>query len=170
MEELNYRVFDLFSKVDKICIEVYQNEHGLADYIEDMRSINVNTVENIPDWEADLYYLINLRNARNALVSSPGAFQEELCTWEQVQWLERFYQRVLDRQDPLALLEEYGYSAGEDGQNKRIEIKEPELVEGASAAQERHVNGILVAVLLVLVVLITCLVTVVMFLPEDWYI
>lgn len=167
MEGLNYRFFDLFSKVDKLCIDIYQNEHGLADYVEDMRSISVCTVEEIPDWEADLFQLITLRNVRNSLINTPGAFAEEICTQEQLEWLEGFYQRVLDRQDPMALLEEYGYRAQEDSQNKRIEVWEPEVEKGASSAHERHVNGILIAALLVILVIITCVVTVVMFLPDD---
>ena len=168
MEELNYRFFDLFTKVDKLCIDIYQNEHGLADYVEDMRSISTCTVEEIPDWGADLFQLITLRNIRNSLINTPGAFSEEVCTQEQVDWLERFYQRIMDRQDPLALLEEYGYNAQEDSQNRLVEVVwEPEVEKGASSAHERHVNGILIATMLVILVLITCVATVVMFLPDD---
>lgn len=169
MEELNYRFFELFNKVDRLCVQVYQNEHGLADYIEDMRSISVYSVEDIPDWERDLFQLITLRNIRSSLINSPDAFQDTLCTQEQMQWLEEFHQRILDRQDPMALLEEYGYHAGEDSQNKRIEVRDPEIEKGISSAHERHVNGILVAALLVILVLATCAVTVIMFLPDDLF-
>ena len=169
MEDLNYCFFDLFTKVDQLCVDVYQNEHGLSDYVEDMRSISVCSVEDIPDWEADLFQLIAMRNIRSSLINTPGAFSEDICSLEQLEWLEDFYQRVLDRKDPLALLEEYGYHAQDDSQNKRVEIVwEPEVEKGASSAHERHVNGILVAALLVLVVLLTCVVTVVMFLPSDF--
>lgn len=167
MEELNYRFFDIFSKVDKLCIDIYQNEHGLADYVEDMRSISLNTVEDIPDWESDLLCLMSLRNIRNSLINTPGAFQEAVCTEEHLEYLEQFYQRILDRQDPMALLEEYGYHAEQDSQNKRMEIREPEVMEGASSAHERYVNGYVVAIALVLIVLATCAVTLYMFLPRG---
>lgn len=168
MEERNYRFFELFTKVDNLCIEVYQNEHGLADYVEDMRSISTYTVEDIPDWGADLFQLITLRNIRSSLVNTPGAFAEDICSQEQLEWLENFYQRILDRKDPMALLESYGYRAQENSQNKRIEVAwEPEVEKGASSAHERHVNGIFIASLIVLLVIITCVVTVVMFLPAD---
>lgn len=166
MEELNYRFFDLFSKVDKLCIDVYQNEHGLAGYIEDMRSTPAD-VEQVPEWEADLLHLINLRNIRNSLANTPGAFQEEICTQEHVDWIERFYERVLQRQDPMALLSSLGYQTQEDSRNKRTDNPQMEVPEGTSAARERYVNGYSIAALLVVLILLTCALAVFILLPDT---
>lgn len=167
MEELNYRFFDIFSKLDKLCIEVYQNTHGLADYIEDMRSVSWSSAQQVSGWESDLVQLINLRNIRNSLSNTPGAFQEAVCTQEHMDWLEQFHCRVLERQDPLALLAELGYRPEEDNRNRMMEEHMPEVEEGTSAARERYVNGYLIVTILIILVLVTCAVTVLMFLPDT---
>ena len=104
MNNLNYVFFDTFASLDKLCGQLYNENHGVTDYIEDMKTISWNNYRHIPNWETDLEKLKRLRHIRNTLAHEPSAFREQLCTQADIDWLESFHKRILNRTDPMALL------------------------------------------------------------------
>ena len=66
-----------------------------------------NDAREISNWKSDLSNLIRLRHIRNHLAHTEGAFDEKLCTSDDVNWMKDFRNRILKQTDPLALLQKY---------------------------------------------------------------
>lgn len=58
----------------------------------------------IPNWKNDMQQLIRLRHIRNDLAHRENAFQDQICTQEDINWIRNFYERILNRSDPIAML------------------------------------------------------------------
>ena len=44
MDNLNYIFFEEFKRLDKLCGELYADQHGISKYIDDMRNVPKMTV------------------------------------------------------------------------------------------------------------------------------
>ena len=104
MESLNLCFYEAYTRLDKLCAETYQTTKGVTRYIECMRSIYPKVSAGVPNWQADLRRLVTLRHTRNLMSHEPGALREDSCDQEDVAWLARFYERMLNGTDPLSLL------------------------------------------------------------------
>ena len=104
MSNLNYIFFEEFKHLEKLCREIYQSNSGVSDYINDMEKVSAKDFRNIKDWERDLKQLKRLRKIRNTLAHVEGAFSQNICTQNDIDWLKEFYQRIMKQTDPIALL------------------------------------------------------------------
>lgn len=102
MGALNYVFFDEFKRLEKLCNDIFGVTNGVTCYINSMKATQVRDHYGITDWDADLTRLISLRHKRN-LLSHEASFEEQLCTQEDIDWLCDFYDRIINRDDPLAL-------------------------------------------------------------------
>ena len=101
MDNLNYRFFEEFKHLDRLCGEVYKTQYGITHYIDDMKSKPFN---NIPNWDSDLRQLIRLRHIRNKMAHEENAFDNADCTQNDIEWIRYFYKRIMNQTDPLAML------------------------------------------------------------------
>lgn len=107
MNNLNLIFLEEYKHLDKLCSELYDGQPGVTSYINEMKNVNWNDARDIPDWKSDLNELKRLRHIRNHLAHTEGAFDEKLCTNEDVNWVKDFRNRILKQTDPLALLQKY---------------------------------------------------------------
>ena len=61
-------------------------------------------VYDVDDWEEDFRNLRRLRHIRNELAHESDAMDADMCDEEDVLWLEKFRERVMRSDDPLARL------------------------------------------------------------------
>lgn len=73
MDNLNHAFFESFKQLDKLCKEIYDDPHGVSQYVDDMKKSATNH-RLVPNWNADLEQLIRLRHIRNHLAHTEGAF------------------------------------------------------------------------------------------------
>lgn len=104
MNNLNYTFFEEIKHLDKLCGELYQDQHGITCYIDDMKKVSEYNSRCVPGWKDDLEHLIRLRHIRNHLAHTEGAFNEENCTQKDIDWSQEFYRRILNQSDPLSML------------------------------------------------------------------
>lgn len=104
MNDLNYIFFEEFKKLDKLYGELYEAPNGLTHYIDDMKAASSDKCSHIPNWKTDLKDLIRLRHIRNHLAHTEGAFNEDICTQHDINWIKNFHQRIMNQSDPLAML------------------------------------------------------------------
>jgi hypothetical protein len=107
MNNLNFIFLEEYKQLDKLCSELYDGQPGVTSYINEMKNVNWNDARDIPDWKSDLYELKRLRHIRNHLAHTEGAFDEKLCTNDDVNWVKNFRNRILKQTDPLSLLGKY---------------------------------------------------------------
>ena len=107
MNNLNFIFLEEYKQLDKLCSELYDGQPGVTSYINEMKNVNWNDARDIPDWKSDLNELKRLRHIRNHLAHTEGAFDEKLCTSDDVNWIKAFRNRILKQTDPLAMLLKY---------------------------------------------------------------
>ena len=158
MDNCNYQFFEEFTKLDKICVTVYQSEGGTLGYLAQMRNVSAAYADIIPHWNTDLEQLHCYRNIYQALVQSADAFEECLCNQEDVHWLRDFCDRIMERKDPLALLQLRGYRAEDDAKQRLDDERAGRIVIQTMNPRDRYVNGSVAVWMLLIAVVLTCLV------------
>ncbi len=93
---------DSYKQLEKICNEIYKNNHGVSAYIDEMMSISFAS-RYVSSWKDDLKRLKHYRWVRNQIVHEPGCTEENMCDTADIQWLNNFYARIMTGNDPLAL-------------------------------------------------------------------
>ena len=106
MGDLNKLFFDEYTRLDKLCREIYsdlpkENLKGVTNYIDDMKNTPYHISARVPGWEDYLRELIHIRHLRNHLAHEPGAFNEELCTNDDIQWVRYLHHGIMNGTDPL---------------------------------------------------------------------
>ena len=157
MENLNYVLFDEFTKLNKTCITVYQLEEGILDYIALMAGVSSAYWDTVPDWGMDFEQLNRYQSMYHSLSQSMEAFQECLCQEEDVAWVRKFHARIIDRRDPLALLQERGYRAEDDAKQRLEDDRTGEITIQTINPRDRYVNGPMVVWVIVIAMVLTCL-------------
>lgn len=89
-----------YKRLDNLCRDM--NGVGVTGYLEDMEQ-TPGGANIIPGWAEDYKQLKYYRYLRNQIVHEVNAEEEDLCSAEDVAWLENFYGRILGTNDPLAL-------------------------------------------------------------------
>ena len=158
MNSLNYQFFEEFTKLDKTCVSVYQAEGGTLGYLEMMRSVSAVYAEMVPHWMADLEQLHRYRTVYQSLAQSAEAFDETLCSQEDVDWVLDFIRRIMTREDPLALLQSRGYRAEDDAMQRLEDERYGEIVMQTMNPRDRYINGPFVVTVILVAVVLTCLV------------
>lgn len=104
MKNYNRAFFDEYTKLDDLCRQMFNSSKGITQYIESMESTSAAKTRNISDWDSDLKMLKQYRHIRNNLAHTPGEFHRDICVQYDVTWIQMFYDRIVKRKDPLALL------------------------------------------------------------------
>ena len=91
-----------YKRLEKMCSEIYANNHGLSSYIDEMINTPIGS-RYVCDWEEDLKQLKHYRWVRNQIVHEPGCTEENMCKPDDAQWLDNFHSRIMSANDPLAL-------------------------------------------------------------------
>lgn len=90
-----------YKRLEKLCGDLYENNRGISSYIEDMKTLP--GYRHVSDWNEDLKQLKHYRQIRNQIVHEPDCSEETMCEPGDVEWLDRFYDRIMHQTDPLAL-------------------------------------------------------------------
>lgn len=104
MANLNIAFLETYKRLDNLCKDLYRTETGVTSYIDEMRSTPASLAGFVPDWNFQLGQLRRLRHIRNQLTHESGTLDSLLCTQEDINWLNAFYQSLLNQTDPIALL------------------------------------------------------------------
>lgn len=102
MERSMKAFIDEFKHLEKICNEIYCEQHGVTQYINDMERKSGYVSRKIPDWDEDLANLKHVRHIRNNLVHE----SDESVDYDSsdVEFIKTFYHKIITQHDPLALL------------------------------------------------------------------
>lgn len=91
---------DSYKHLEKLCGDMLGDERRISAYIDEMYE-NTEGWDLVNGWESDLKKLKHYRWVRNRIVHEPDAYEDELCDAEDIEWLDDFYYRIIDREDPL---------------------------------------------------------------------
>lgn len=109
MQRLQETFFEEYKRTDALCRELLAAERGVSEYIEQMQAAEAEGKQRVPGWQDDFYALKHLRWLRNQIAHEPGGAD---CSDADLAQLRSFHQRVLAREDPLALLRQARQTRG----------------------------------------------------------
>jgi len=89
---------DAFIHLEKICGEMYESNHGISMYIEDMENTTQSIQNRIPEWVATYKKLKSIRWKRNQFVHEGNIEFDDT----DVAWLRNFYRQIINGKDPLS--------------------------------------------------------------------
>ena len=94
---------DSYKRLEKLCGEILGKDRpSVSAYIDEMKSLSNGSLY-VRNWEEDLKNLKHYRWVRNQISHEPGCSEENMCEPEDARWLDRFYSRIMNQTDPLAL-------------------------------------------------------------------
>ena len=107
MSKLNQVFFNEYSKLDKLCRELYHKLpddeiKGVTNYINDMKNTPSHISRTVTDWDECLHALIHIRHIRNQMAHEPGAFEEIDCTQNDIDWVHYFHRSIMEHTDPIS--------------------------------------------------------------------
>ena len=102
-----------YKRLDKLCGDLLNNERRLSAYI-DFLAEHPDGAYYADDWNTVLRQLKHYRWMRTQIAHEPGCTEENMCDKYDVDWLRNFYDRILQRTDPLAI-----YYSAKHTQQKR---------------------------------------------------
>lgn len=116
MIELNVKFQEQYKRLDALCKDIFSSKDGVSEYINEMENTEYQFSRYVYDWQDIYKQLKHLRWIRNRLAHEVGAFNDDLCNENDLKWLTNFYNSILNRTDPIAIV----------AQTKRTLIKQTE--------------------------------------------
>ncbi|MDE6595829.1 MAG: hypothetical protein K2K44_07460 [Oscillospiraceae bacterium] len=101
MLEIEERLFDEYKRVDNICRDIFSSQNGINQYITEMNQKSFYERSLVSSWDKDYRMLKHVQWLRNQIAHESSATD---CNEEDAAWLENFHRRLLEQQDPLALI------------------------------------------------------------------
>ena len=78
------------------------DNRGVSSYIDEMEH-TIKGTRYVPSWNEDLKKLNHYRWVRNQISHEPNCTEANMCEPDDALWLDNFYERIMNRTDPLAL-------------------------------------------------------------------
>lgn len=91
-----------YKRLEKLCNEIYDSNHGVSAYIDDMARL-ASASFYVFNWNDDLKQLKHYRWIRNQIAHEPNCTEENMCEYGDAQWIDDFYDRIMNQSDPLAM-------------------------------------------------------------------
>lgn len=91
-----------YKRLEKLCNEIYDSNHGISAYIDDMAKLTSASFY-VFNWNDDLKQLKHYRWIRNQIAHEPNCTEENMCEYGDAQWIDDFYDRIMYQSDPLAM-------------------------------------------------------------------
>ncbi len=98
IKSLNVELVEAFGDLEKLCNDIYGENHGVTLYIEELSKISYHHNE----WEDILDQLKRVRHKRNQLSHHDVSFSEPLTEEEDITFLKEFRNALLAQTDPLS--------------------------------------------------------------------
>ena len=93
---------DSYKHLEKLCGEVLNDDRRVSAYIDEMLSTPRGSYY-VRTWDEDLKNLKHYRWVRNQISHEPGCTEQNMCDTEDELWLDEFYSRIMNQEDPLSL-------------------------------------------------------------------
>ena len=93
---------DSYKHLEKLCGDMLRTQHGVSAYIAEMESTPKGSYL-VQDWDEDFKRLKHYRWIRNQIAHEPNCTEENMCEYGDAQWIDDFYDRIMNQSDPLAM-------------------------------------------------------------------
>lgn len=120
MIEINVDFIENYKKLDNLIKDMYATKEGVTTYINEMEKVSYKLRCQFVDWESTYKNLKHMRWVRNQLSHNIGAFQEEICTQNDIEWIKYFYKSLMNCDDCLTNINKAIKSTQEYNRSKLV--------------------------------------------------
>lgn len=124
---LNVEFQEEYKRLDALCQDLFSSSNGVTEYLREMEFTSQTYCRLVLDWNEYYQRLKHYRHIRNKLAHEVGAFDYEQCTKEDVLWLTNFYQMILRREDPLAVVRQI--------KRQQMEMQQPKVERNTNSTE-----------------------------------
>ena len=162
MTQLDNEFFEEYKHLERLCSDMYSCRDGIRQYLEDMEYQFSEGEKAIPHWAQDYRNLRGLRRTRNTLAHSVSEYQ--VCTEQDVENVIDFVDRIMQQQDPLAMLNLYNSRDEESETMDESEVSVPDKFHYDAPRNEEKCKQLILGIVLlvitcVLVILVSILIS-----------
>lgn len=93
---------DSYKHLEKLCGDMLCTQHGVSVYIDNMENTPKGSYL-VQGWDEDFKRLKHYRWLRNQIAHEPNCTEENMCEYGDAQWIDEFYDRIMNQSDPLAM-------------------------------------------------------------------
>lgn len=104
MRDLNIDFLEEYKSVDNICKDIFGTRDGITEYIRIMEITPWQDSKCISTWKFDYSELKHVRWIRNQITHKNGTMDSDICSQSDFSWIKDFRRRILNSEDPLALM------------------------------------------------------------------
>lgn len=158
MLEIEVRLLEKYKRLEKFCRDSYSSQDGVNQYITEMEHNFSRGRSLISSWDNDCRMLKRVKKLRDKIAHEPSVTD---CNEKDIVWLEDFYSRLLERQDPLVLLntakrEQSNYSPRREDAQKNV--SQQPIIRNTNLQYEKEPspkkNGVSIIVWIVIFIII----------------
>lgn len=102
MIELNIKFLEMYKRIDKICRDMFNCKDGITEYINKMEETPFSNYSKVKYWNEFYKEVKNYRWVRNQLAHDQP-LDSNFCEESDMEWLEKFYNDLLNCNDPLTI-------------------------------------------------------------------
>lgn len=140
MNEVEIELLEEYKHLEKLLSDVFKVQHGVSEYIERLENNKNLGSRVVSSWMDDYYNLKHVRYIRNRITHDSETSE---CEENDIYFVQDFYERFMNQEDPLALLRKYKRKQEEEmlaKQRAQQKIKLKEFEEHLqSLNDENHV-------------------------------
>ena len=104
MLTLNLEFQEEYKRLDRLCKDCLSSVEGVSEYIRQMDSTPSHNHRYVYGWDGDYKQLKHVRWVRNQLAHEVGSLHSDICTKDDLCWVQSFYDRILNGRDPLTVV------------------------------------------------------------------
>ena len=104
MLTLNLEFQEEYKRLDRLCKDYLSSTEGVSEYIRQMESTPWSNRRYVFTWEDDYKQLKHIRWVRNQLAHEVGTLNSDICTADDLDWVQSFYNRIMDGSDPFTVI------------------------------------------------------------------
>lgn len=104
MITLNLEFQEEYKRLDRLCKDCLSSGEGVSEYIRQMDSTPLHNHRFIDNWDRDYKKLKHVRWIRNQLAHEVGTLRSDICTKDDLGWVQSFYDKILNGSDPLTVV------------------------------------------------------------------
>lgn len=147
MLDLNVEFQEEYKRLDRLCKDYLSSTEGVSEYISQMKSAPWNDRRYVSTWEDDYKQLMHVRWVRNQLAHEVGTLNSDICTEDDLDWVQSFYNRIMNGSDPFTILrkakEEEALRAKQQAQTRRAAVSgQPKQTQPRPSLWDRLIANI----------------------------
>ncbi len=152
MSKINDEFMEAYKRIDQFCKDALGTDKGVTSYIDEMRE-KADGYKYVPGWKDNLDSLVKYRHIRNNYSHEIGSSYSDICEWEDVFWLRKFYEKLLNVKDPLSI---YSLAKNPIKNKHNTSVQEIKTYDYENSGQKHRKKRLLpiIGIILILIVLI----------------